>query len=797
MKKGLYIFLIFLLFFVFSVYFWFKSKVPRYSGEIQLSNLQGSVEIHYDSFGVPRIFANNKKDLFYTFGYAQARERLFQLQLMKRVIEGRISEVVGEKGLTIDKYFRSIGLFRNSKRYFERNQNKFSKEHLELVYSYLSGVNDFIAEGEIPIDMQIMGLKPEQIQIEDTLAFVAFMGLGFGEAVHSDPIITSLELEYGDMVKDILGEVTNYTLLAQKNEQQNLKKFSELFSESLLTLDENLDALNIPFFQGSNSWVISGKKTRSGKPILSNDPHIGFSNPSIWFEAYLESPEFQIYGYFLPLIPIPVIGANVHHAWGLTMFENDDMDFYKETPVKGKEETHYVFQGKEYLYEIMEEEIQVKGRSPIKFQIKSTMHGPILNGLLKSTEDLSFPVTLRWTMFEDSNEYLKAFVGFMESKSLKEFEEASYYLKTPGLNIVYADKDGNIAYFACGAIYEKNFPTDRILDGASGRFEWGREISVTQRPRVINPPKGYIFTANHKHFGNLPYRLDGYWQADDRTERLTKLFKSQTVFDKSDVLRIILDDYFSSADFYLPVLFEILEKNHKVLLPIEKRAFDLLQGWDRKGNKESIGASLFSEFRLQLGRKIFLDEFGIKRYESISRTSRIHHFMKKVFSNPQSKWWDNIQTSKKETREEIILDSFRSAVAVLMGKLGTDPIHWKWERLHTLTLKHALGEVPPLHLIFNSGPRGVGGGTETINNLLSKLSEKNHFITAGPSMRMIVDYSDLEHVKLINPLGQSGHRMSPHFQDQANMFINGEFRYINFLNMKESVNRILVLKPKN
>ncbi|MCX7997834.1 MAG: penicillin acylase family protein, partial [Leptospiraceae bacterium] len=505
MKKQVLLLLLFILFILFPVsfYLWLRSKVPNYSGQVHLKGLRETVEIRYDNFGIPKIFANNKRDLFFALGYAQARERLFQMQLMKRLISGRISEVVGERGITVDKYFRSIGLLRNSKKYFERNQNKFPREYLDIVYGYIEGVNSFIDEGEIPADMQIMGLKPERIDVEHILAFAAFMGLGFGEGVHADPVVTSLELEYGDMVKDITGDVTNYTLLTL-GEKENSKRFAENLSESLYAMDETLDKLNIPLFQGSNSWVISGRKTRSGKPILSNDPHIGFSNPSIWFEAYLETSDLEIHGHFLPLIPIPVIGANSHHAWGLTMFENDDMDFYKETPVKGKEETHYLFQGKEYPYEIIEEEIQVKGSSPIKFQIKSTIHGPILNGLLKSTEELNFPVALRWTMFEDSNEYLKAFVGFVQSKSLKEFEESTHYLKTPGLNIVYADKDGNIAYFACGALYEKNFPTDRILDGASGKFEWGREIPVTQRPRNINPMQGYIFTANHKHFGNLP-----------------------------------------------------------------------------------------------------------------------------------------------------------------------------------------------------------------------------------------------------------------------------------------------------
>jgi len=792
LHRFLVFFIIVIFFTISSIFFWMNSKPPRYTGNIYLKGLHDTVEVFTDEFGVPRIFAKNLHDVFFTLGYVQARERLFQFQLMKRVIAGRISEVVGEKGLSIDKYYRTLGFVRNSKAYLERNLHKISKQDLDMVYSYCEGVNAFISEENVPAEAKLLGLEMEPIQIEDVMGFVAFMAATFGEGVHADPVITSLELQYGKMVEELTQEVVNYNLLTNFN-TQDVKYFAENTSSFLEKYHAFLEEFGLPLFQGSNSWVISPKKSKSGKAMLSNDPHIAFSNPSIWFEAYLHTPEFEIYGHFLPMIPFAVIGFNQHHAWGLTMFENDDMDFYKEKIVESKENV-YLYKGKEYPLEIIEEKIFVRGKDPVTLKIRSTIHGPIMNEVLDSTESLKFPVALRWSMFDDSNEHIKAFVGFNFSKSLTEFQNSASYLKAPGLNIVYADKDGNIAYFACGGLYDNNFPTDRILDGESGKFEWGREIPFSARPKKINPPEGYIFTANHKHFGNLPYRISGYWQANDRTERLQKLFKSKEIFDKKDMVEFILDDYFTSADFYLPDLLAVLKKNEANLLEIEKKGLRILEKWDKRGKIEEAAPAIYAEFLLQLGRKIFLDEFEEKRYKSIANTSRIHHFMRNVYKNLKSPWWDNVNTKSKESKEDILLDAYKTSIAVLMGKISPKIETWKWGITHTLLLKHPLGNLNILAPFFNSGPRAVDGGSETVNNMLYKYSDTTHEVKAGPSMRTIVDYSDLENIYLINPLGQSAHRLSPHFQDQAEIFVKGEFRNVNLLNM--AVGKKLILTPK-
>jgi penicillin amidase len=261
--------------------------------------------------------------------------------------------------------------------------------------------------------------------------------------------------------------------------------------------------------------------------------------------------------------------------------------------------------------------------------------------------------------------------------------------------------------------------------------------------------------------------------------------------------QIVLDDYFDSADYILPILFSEIGCYEASLLPEEKKALELLKKWDRRGKVNESGAAIFSEFRVSLATEIFLDEMGADRFKSIADTSRIHHYLKKVTNNPNSKWWDDRKTQTVETRKEIIYRSFIATVAILLGKQGTNLQEWKWGNMHTLTLKHPLGEVPPLNHLFNSGPRVANGGTETVNNMLARLSNNNHAVIAGPSMRTLIDFMDTEHIQIINPLGQSAHRFSPHFQDQADMFVQGKFRILNLSEMKtKDESRILSMLPK-
>ncbi len=762
----------------FIFYSWFSTRVPKYFGLEKIPGLVERVEVHRDDFGVPKIFAKNKKDLYFALGYVYASERLFQMQLLKRVISGRLSEVIGSDGLKADKLFRTVGLKRNSKKWLLKNQNKFHPEAFQNLNDYLRGVNYFIQVGKTPVEQTILGLKSESIDIEDVFGFVGFMAFGFAEAFHSDLVISNLEKKLSALqVSEITEDKYSFQI---KNE--NLS-----YLEPWTDIQKQFLELGIPILQGSNSWAISPSKSKNGKVILSNDPHIAFSNPSIWFEAYLHTDDFEIYGHHLPFIPFAVIGFNKNLGWALTMFENDDMDFYKEK-INPENPRQILFKGKPQDIEFHNEVISIKNENPVELSIRETIHGPVISDIEENPKEL---ISMKWAMFMDNNNSLNSFYLLNQSKSLENFKDSLTEFNAPGLNFVVGTSTGDIAYFPVGGIYKNNFSTDRVLDGESGNFEWGEKHS---NPKIINPKSGYIFTANHKHFDRTKFNIQGYFQADDRSKQIEKNLSSKNSFDVEDMKKLILDDYFDSSEFILKDLIPILESEK--LNELEKTSLDILKSWNKKGELNSVGASIFSELRIHLVREIFYDELGKEDFESIMSTSRAHHFLKRIFEKNESKFWDNTTTKEIETKKNILVKTFKISIYSLLGKIGKNPNDWTWNKLHTLEIKHPLGKIPLLGKLFNSEKIPVNGGSETINNLLTLLGKNSHEVEAGPSMRMIIDFSRLDEILLINPLGQSGHAFSPYHHDQNKLYTKGEFRKLNFYEMKETdQNKILVLVP--
>ena len=785
----------FILFFIFLIAFLkMKIALPKYDESLHVDGLMSSVEIHTDPYGVPHIFAENKKDLYFGLGYAQARERMFQMQILKRITAGRLSEVIGSKGLKIDKLMRTLGIRHKSELWLERNSGNIPPEAFDYIDAYINGINHYRSNHSIPIEFLFLSLEFEPLERVDLLAFVGFMGLGFAEAINSDPILSSIEK---DFPKEMLDEIQKTSRSYTGLDPSLIPDRSEtMIAELGIELKQISEDIGMPLFQGSNSWLISPSRSESGMALFSNDPHIGYSNPSIWFEAYLNTPDFELYGHYLPLIPFAPIGFNKNYAWGLTMFENDDMDFYLEKE-SSEDSSMYYFKGELKKYATRKEVIHVRGGEDIEFVIKETIHGPLLNGIATSMENETRPISVKWPMFEDSNNVVQAFFGMNHAKDFKEFESSVGFLLAPGLNISYADREGSIAHFSAGAIPERNFPSDRILDGSSGLQEWGSFVPPERRPKNINPPSGTIFTANHIHHKNVSYPIEGYWQSDDRSSRISHLLNQKEKHSLGSIREIVLDDYFDSADYILPLFFKRLENRQDSFSRIDREVLKELKAWDRRGNPNEPGALIFSELRIHLIWEIFQDELGESRYTSLGNTIKFHHFLKRVFQNETSAWWDNVHTPERETPADICELALLRTTASLLSRQGSDLSKWKWGKDHTLELKHALGEVPGLNVFFNSGPRQMGGGTETINNLVSKISKADHRITAGPSMRTLIDFSQSDNILIINPLGQSGHRLSPHFQDQANMFRDGKFRSLNLREMKSrEKKRITTLIPK-
>ncbi len=778
---------------VISVNLWMSSKVPKSKGSLVLEGLKEEVEVHKDEFGVPHIFAKNDDDLYFAFGYIHASERLFQMEILKRVIGGRLAELLGADLVKTDKLFRSLGFRRNSEKWLSQYEKTVSPEIIKAVEQYVKGLNYFLQKETLPVEFTILGIGREDFTKADVLGMAAYMGYSFTESFNVDPTITSLEKEFGSAkIAELTKDNSSFAPIIVDDSQ----KLAFSISSSMAEVRETLEKHGIPALQGSNSWAISPKHTKSGSAMIANDPHIGYANPSVWFEAYLNSPGFEIYGHFLALTPFPAIGFNKEFAWTLTMFENDDMDFYSET-LNPKNPKQILFQGKPEDIKETDEIIKVKGGEIVKLTVKETRHGVFLNEIADALEKEKNPIALRWNMFEANNKIHTAMYKMSHSKDIKSFEESLSYLKSPGLNIVYADKKGNIAYWGAGGLNEKNFATDRILDGASGKYEWGKEIQFSQNPHSINPPSGIIVTANNRPSGKLPNRLNGYWQADDRGNRINTLLRQKKKWDLEGLKEVILDTYFEGSDFILNPFFSLIKLSEDKLTKREKETLQILEKWDRTGNRNEAGAAVFSELRYQLAKEMFMDEMGVERFNFLSGTNRIFHYFKWAYLDEKSSWWDNIKTPEKDLPKDIMYRALSATTTTLLGKIDSNPKNWKWGKLSQLELVHPIGRVKPMNLLFNAGPFPISGGAEVVNNVKTKFHGRDFKPTSGPSMRRLIDFSKLDEIQIIGYLGQSGHRKSPHFQDQSKLYVEGKFRTLSLDKMKNTnADNKLVLKPK-
>ena len=442
--------------------FWYYHHLkPSYSGEISLTSIEKETTVYFDDFGIPHIYADSHIDAIATLGYVQAQDRLWQMELMKRIAPGRLAELFGKDLIENDKFFASLGIDEYSE-ITVANLDPNSEVYL-LMNAYLKGINQFIDEGPTPIEFTLTGLKKEHFVIKDIYNVLGYMSFSFAMAQKTDPLMSSLQNKLDKEYLKALNIDINPETLFIKNSKEDIESYNKM----VLNINNIMNTSPIPPFIGSNSWVVGGKKTESGKVLFANDPHIGFSQPSIWFEAHIVTPNHEIYGYFLPNIPFPLLGHNREHAYGLTMFENDDIDFYKEEnhptdPTKYKTPTGYD------SYVLTSKTIKIKEEENLVFNYKSSRHGPIVNDVLGTINE-SAPIALSWIYTQFENKLIEAVYKMSKASSKEEFKDGASMIHAPGLNIMYGDAKGNIAWWASAKLYKflPHVKTKFVLDGAS------------------------------------------------------------------------------------------------------------------------------------------------------------------------------------------------------------------------------------------------------------------------------------------------------------------------------------------
>lgn len=759
-------------------YFWMRSSRPDYNAELRLPGLSRPVEVIFDDHAVPHIYADNEQDLFTALGYVHAQDRLFQMEMIRRLADGRLSEIFGEKTLATDRFFRTMGFRQHARSSVANLMLDSTRPHVQAALAYLRGVNHYVAFGKKPVEFSILGIEGSPFTMEDIEVTIAYMGYTFTGAFRAEAVATTIASRWGtDYLKDIFSNWpdSSWKIPVQKGGLQADSGLALAFLNMAGKAGDVSSKLPYPTYQGSNGWVVSGKKTKSGKPILANDTHIAFAQPSVWYEAHLECPGFSIYGNFLAGTPVPALGHHPAAGWGITMFENDDMDFFREklNPANANQvwnKDHW-----EDL-QVRKEIIRVKGGEDVMLEVKRSRHGPILNGAFDGIREYTDPVAMWWIHDQFPSTHLEAFYKLSHAHRVSEAREAASLLTSPGLNIMWADTTGDIAWWAAGKLPVRpaHVNPNLILDGASGADDPTGWLPFDMNPQILNPARGVLYTANNQpeDMGSGP--VAGYYVPSNRARRIEALiFNDRNDWTEAS-MREVINDHTSAT--YPEIIRQIMPLIDTTRLRQKAMApYHALSAWDGTHELTDVEPTIFYKFLYTIYRDALRDELGHEAFKSFLNSLTLKRNTRSLLMNDSSRWWDNSQTPERETRSQILTRAFDEAACRLENQLGDEMDEWYWELVHKLEHKHPLGAIPFLGpLIFNVGPYEVPGGQETINNLDFPLdSTGNYEVSNGPALRRIVDFGVSDDRFSVNPTGQSGHPLSPFYDDQATLFATG------------------------
>ncbi|MTI39870.1 penicillin acylase family protein [Fulvivirga lutimaris] len=769
-------------------YIYLQTLKPSYSGEFNLNNLNEIVEVKYDTYGIPHIEANNVEDAYRALGYVHAQDRLWQMELMRRIAPGRLSEMFGPDLTETDKFFKTVGIHRVAEKEAARFDAIPNEELKSAVKAYIDGINQFMDNGPTPVEFLLLGLEKQHYTIEDIYNVMGYIAFSFAEAQKSDPIVTQIYKNLGEEYMLDLDIIPTGKTEMIKNHPR-----SAVLDSLTAKVNSVMNNLPAPAWLGSNSWVVSPEKSATGGVIFANDPHMGFSQPGVWFEAHIKTPTFERYGYHAALIPFALLLHNRNYAIGLTMFENDDIDFYQEK-TNPENENQYLYNDAWKTYSTRQETMNVKDGKPINLTIKETGHGPVMNEVVGTLSE-DDPVTLWWVYTQLENESMTALYELNHSKDIDGARSGASKIKAPGLNVMYGDKEGNIAWWASAKLHLTADHVNRnlILDGTTSNDEPTEWLPFEENPQSENPPWNYVYSTNNQTDTIKGGLYPGYYAGEDRAQRLVDLLEAKEKLSIDDYKNMLLDGQSDVAVKITKTFIEQIDAESE----LEEKAKNILADWT--GNHEVDETApviyqkiLFHSMRLAMENKLDSGLFvGFVNSHLMKRTfDRLMH-------NDSSKWWDDPSTAEVESRKDVFNKAFDISLEELTAQLG-DIKDWKWGKVHTFELPHAMGKVEALRPYLNVGTYEMDASDAVLNKLAFQRNGTGVYnITSGPSSRRIINFADIENSLSIIPAGQSGNPLSPHYKDQVEMYTQGKWRkmLMNPQEISEKTINKLTLKP--
>jgi penicillin amidase len=764
--------------------------------------LQGQVEVFRDRWGVPHIYARSAPDLFFAQGYVHAQDRLWQMDLQRRAGSGRLSELLGEMTLEMDRFFRVVGLGRAAEAEFEAMDD----EMRAVLQAYAAGINAHVEDrqGRAGVEYSLLRCQPEPWRAVDTLYLAKLLSWTLGCNWSTELIRARMAAKLGavlaadleppypahspgfvggeGLAPDAASPPSGWGSEAQREAMQLIE---DLFRPGKPASLAEAPPGMTPAAGGSNQWVVAGSRSATGQPLLANDTHLQLSMPAGWYEMHLVGAGYNVSGVSFPGAPGVIIGHNDHCAWGLTTAFQDAQDLYVEK-LNPEDPHRYEYQGEWQQAAVVREEIQVKGwEQPVVEEVVITRHGPIISAVVGE----EVPLALCWVALEPSN-LLGSVLSYNRARSWREFRQALGKWSAPAHNFVYADVEGNIGYVQAGwmPVRDQGFGQAPV-PGWTGEYEWQGYLSLDDLPQAFNPEDGWLATANHwVATPDYPHYIGGDVENPCRARRVVDLVTSKPVLDADDFARFQRDTFSLPAESFVQHLRKLEPQNE-----VEDRALSFLREWDACLDVDSVAASIYQVSRIRALHVVFDghlgeladDYIGLDTITPVGTTSpfygrSIERLLEVLDGKEDDFWLSNPVGGPVRDPQLLLRQALGEALELLEAELGPDMDRWTWGRLNRVHFAHPVGSVKPLNLVFNRGPYPTAGDQDTLLRSAGAPKFPLNPVAVGDAVRFIADVSDWEQCRIVIPGGQSGHVASRHYADLIPLWREGRFQPMPF-----------------
>ncbi|MDR1989613.1 MAG: penicillin acylase family protein [Acidobacteriaceae bacterium] len=766
-------------------YLYLRESLPVMTGEIRVEGISKSVDIVRDADDIPHIYAETKADALFGLGYVHAQDRLWQMEFQRRIGYGRLSEIFGAATIPQDRFLRTVGFGRAANSAW----TKLPQDVRDEIDAYLRGVNTFITRNHgrfLPPEFTLLRFEPEPFTGPDVLVWVKMMAWDLSgnyslELMRHDILAAVGEERMADLLPpypaDGLNIVQTPLLAPPKRTQQTSARtpaHAAVHAPDILSSALALARVPAPSSEGigSNNWVVDGTMTASGKPMLANDPHLSSHVPSLWYLAHMTAGDFDVIGATLPGAPAVALGRNKYIAWGATNVAADVQDLYQEQlDASG---TYARFRGHDEPITVVREQILVKGAAPIDLNVRITRHGPLVSDAINANNAAAAttpsatppspplePLALRWTTLDPDDSTVMAFMRLNDAKNWTDFTGAMRELVAPSQNFVYADVDGHIGYYAPGRIPVRAAGDgSRPVEGWEGQHEWTGFVPFDALPHAFDPQEHFIVTANNRPLpANAPYFIGMDYPDPWRAQRITDLLGGRTGLTADDFRTIQADTLSLHAKYLVPLLLgRVKESNER------REALDTLRRWNFDASADSVAESIFEAWFLRLAGALAGDELGpvLASYEG--RFSYVTRFVAPILERGASPWCDNVTTPEVETCEDAVTSALDAALADLHQRTKRPLPFWRWDAVHHAVFPHqgldSVGLLRPF--LSRSMPSAGDWSTVNVGSVATDALYEQH---AVPGYRQIVDLSPANDSRFADAVGESGHFLSPHYDD--------------------------------